>query len=102
MLERIEEFKKRIDADGKEFCEELFNRATIRLMAHKYAYYVHSQIFVTDDAYDIEEKSWYVMGRALEHLTEDETTPCIDFDATHPKANDGIKLANTLVYKKVI
>lgn len=100
MLERIEDFKKRINIDGKEFCEELYNYATVRLLAHKYAYYVHSEIFVDDGTYDIEEKSWWIMGRALGHLKEDETSPCIDFDSKHPKANDAIKYATTLTWRR--
>jgi hypothetical protein len=93
--ERIEEFKKRIEVEP-EFCLELFEYATVRLMCHKYAYYVKSIQFVEDIAYDGEEKGWFIMGRALGLLKEDETSPCVDFDPTHPKADEGIALANTL------
>jgi hypothetical protein len=93
--ERIEEFKKRIEIEP-EFCRELFDHATVRLLCHKYAYYVLNKHFIEDIGYDLEEKSWFVMGRALGLLKEDETSPCIDFDPNHPKANEGIALANTL------
>lgn len=95
----IEEFKVRIEKDGKDFCQELFERATVRLMAHKYAYYVCHNNFVSDYAYDFEEKSWYVMGRALGFLKEDETSPCVDYDPKHPYAEEGRKLAERLMRK---
>lgn len=95
--ERIAEFKERIKTDGSEFCHELFEWATIRLLAHKYAYYVANEPYIKDITYDGEEKSWYVMGRALGVLKEDETSPCIDFDLKHPLAQKGIKLAKELM-----
>lgn len=94
--ERIKEFEKRIEEDGREFCQSLFEYATVRLICHKYAYYVLHVHFVEDIAYDGEEKSWFIMGRALGALRDDETSPCVDFDPTHPKANEGIALANSL------
>lgn len=98
MVERIEDFKKLINED-KKYCEQLYHYATVRLMAHKYAYYVQSGNFISDDGYDCEEKSWYVMGRALGHLKEDEKSPCIDFDEKHPLAKEGIELAKKLKMK---
>lgn len=95
---RIEEFKKRIEED-RPFCLDLFEDATIRLLAHKYAYYVHSCQFVDDYAYDHEETSWYIIGRALGALYEDDTSPCIDFDYNHPLANEAIILYNKLTPK---
>lgn len=92
---RIEEFKKRSNVE-REFCYELFEYATIRLMCHKYAYYIHSCNFVEDMAYDFEEKGWYCMGRALGELTEEETSPCIDWDENHYYAAAGIALARSL------
>lgn len=93
---RIEEFQNRIESEGREFCEELYRYATIRLLAHKYAYYVMNGHFISDGAYDGEEKSWYVMGRALGLLKEDETSPCVDFDTKHPLASEAITYAQTL------
>ena len=94
--EQIDHFKKRI-GDEPEFCEHLYRYATIRLLAHKYAYYVKSNSYVEDITYDLEEKGWYVMGRALGHLKEDETSPCVDFDYDHPLAKEGIELAERLM-----
>lgn len=97
MQERIDEFKKRIEVDGKEFCEELYRDTEVRLLACKYAYYVKENPFLEDNAYDHTEKSWYVMGRALDILKEDETSPCIDWDEKHPRAAEAIELANKLM-----
>jgi len=91
---RIAYFKKRAETE-REFCEELFRDQTIRLMAHKYAYYVLNGHFVEDIPYDMEEKTWYIMGIALGLLKEDETSPCIDFDYNHPLANEGIARAKS-------
>lgn len=95
--QRIQAFAKRIVDDGREFCEELYHHATVRLLAHKYAYYIKNCHFIVDIAYDGEEKSWYIMGRALGLLKEDETSPCVDFNENHPLAKEGIALTNTLV-----
>ncbi len=97
--DKVNEFKLRCETE-KEFCEELYRDTTIRLLAHKYAYYILSGNFVDDIAYDMEEQSWCIMGRALGHLTEDDTSPCIDFDPNHPLADEGIKLAKTLKLRK--
>lgn len=94
--QQIEAFKQRVEVDGLEFCTELFEYATTRLMAHKYAYYVNASLFVDDYSYDMEERDWYVMGRALGLLKEDETSPCIDFDYSHLFAQAGIDLAGSL------
>lgn len=99
MNERVEEFKKRIEIE-KEFCEELYRHATVRLMACKYAYYICNNNFIDDIAYDLLEKSWYIMGLALGHLTEEDTSPCIDFDEKHPLAIEGKLLAEKLMRKK--
>lgn len=93
---RIAAFRERALWD-REFCEQLFREATIRLLAHKYAYYVLDNPFVEDRTYDLEERSWYVMGRALGHLTKEETSPCVGFDRSHPLAAEGIALAHTLI-----
>lgn len=95
--ENIEAFRERIEVDGKDFCLELFDWATVRLLACKYAYYVLAQEIIKDIAYDLDEKGWYVMGRALGLLKEDETSPCIDFDPKHPKADEAILLARRLL-----
>ena len=99
--QRIDEFKKRMETE-LDWCEELFRYATVRLLALKYAYYVESRSIVEDITYDGEEKGWYVMGRALGRLKEDETSPCIDFDRNHPYAEEAIALAKTLKEKKSI
>ncbi len=96
---RIEEFKERMKTE-LEFCHELFRYATVRLLASKYAYYECSNSYEDDVAYDLGEKSWYVMGRALNVLTEDETSPCVDWDSRHPLANEAIELANRLMRKR--
>lgn len=95
MNDKIEEFKLRIRVES-EYCEELYRHATIRLLAHKYAYYVLNGHYIEDIGYDGEEKSWYVMGRALGYLKEDETSPCIDFDEKHPLAKEAIEYSKTL------
>lgn len=88
----IKEFKARIIIEP-EFCLELFEYATIRLLSHKYAYYVIGKPYLNDDSYDSEEKGWYVMGRALGLLKEDETTPCIGFNENHKLASRAIQLS---------
>lgn len=92
---RIDAFKVRMETE-LEFCEELFRYATVRLLAAKYAYYELAKPFIEDLAYDGEEESWYVMGRALGHLKEDETSPCVDWNANHPLAQEGIELAKKI------
>jgi hypothetical protein len=94
--QRIEEFKARIAVEP-EWCEELFRYATIRLLAAKYAYYVLNDPYQSDIAYDLDEKGWYVMGRALGHLKEDDTSPCVDWNENHPLAAEAIALAKELV-----
>jgi hypothetical protein len=94
----IKEFQARIETDGRDFCEELFQYATIRLLAFKYGYYVLSEEIVKDATYDAEEKVWHIMGQALGHLKEDETSPCVDFDASHPLAAEGKALAEKLLH----
>lgn len=95
---RIAEFKKRMETE-LEFCEELFEDATIKLLACKYAYYECNNPYIKDYAYDLNEKSWYIMGRALGKLKEDETSPCIDWNSKHPLAEKAIILANKLMPK---
>lgn len=97
--ERIAAFKKRIEED-RAFCEELFRFATLKLLASKYAYYVETKPYQDDTAYDLEEKDWHIMGMALGLLTEHETSPCIDFDPTHPMANEAIARAKKLMHKR--
>ena len=96
---RIDDFKKRMETE-LEFCEALFQCMTIRLLAAKYAYYVKSSPFMEDMAYDFAEKCWYIMGRALGHLKEDEISQCIDFDDNHLFAPEAIKEANKLMRSK--
>jgi hypothetical protein len=93
-------FRDRIDVDGLEYCLYLYEYATIRLLAHKHAYYVMGQHYIDDAGYDIEEQSWYVMGRALGLLREDETSPCVGWDETHPLAPRALELAAALTFKK--
>lgn len=95
---RIAEFKKRIETE-QEFCEELYHDATVKLLAAKYAYYVHNEAYNSDLWYDLTEKDWYVMGRALGHLTEEDHSPCTDFDSKHPLSEEGIILAMRLMRK---
>lgn len=92
----VEEFKRRFETE-REFCEELFRDQTIRLIACKYAYYVESNPFLQDIGYDVAEKCWYIMGIALGHLKEDETSPCVGWDENHPQAKEGIELAQKLM-----
>lgn len=97
--EDIKDFKLRIETEP-EWCQQLFRESTIKLLAYKYAYYIHAEEIVKDITYDIMEDSWYVMGRALELIHEEETSPCIDFDPKHPLAEEGIKLANKFLKKE--
>jgi hypothetical protein len=91
--DRIKEFKKRIEDDGRDFCFSLYEDASIKLMAHKYLYYILSESIIRDETYDILEKIWYVMGRALDILKEDEISPCVDFDTNHVYAKQAEELA---------
>lgn len=95
-LQQIQDFKLRMETE-LDFCYELFNYATLRLMAAKYAYYELSNPYLDDLAYDILEKSWHIMGLALGLLTEDMSAPCIDWDKNHPMASEAIILANKLI-----
>lgn len=90
--QHIIEFKERIKIEP-DYCRQLFKEQTIRVMAAKYAYYKTDRQFLTDAAYDTAEKCWYIMGRALGVLNEDETSPCIDYDEKHEYANEGKELA---------
>jgi hypothetical protein len=94
--ERILEFQARFPKE-RDFCEELYQYSTIRLLALKYAYYVLNEEIVKDINYDLSEKDWFVMGRALGHLREDETSPCVDWNPDHPLSPLGIQLANKLL-----
>lgn len=94
--ERIDAFMMRV-VDERQFCEELFRDTTIRVLAAKYAYYVLCEPYIRDVAYDSLEQDWYIMGRALGQLKEDETSPCIDFDVSHPLAAEAIDLAHYLL-----
>lgn len=94
--DRIEAFKKRMETE-LEFCRELFDTATVRLLSHKYAYYVEDNPYIDDLTYDGEEKTWFVMGRALGLLKEDEISPCVGFDEKHPMAAKGAELAKKLM-----
>lgn len=96
VLTRIKDFEARAEQDP-QFCAELFEYATVRLLAFKYAYYVLSGQIVHDKTYDAEEQSWYVMGRALKQLEKDETSPCIDWNNKHPLAEQGKLLAEKLL-----
>lgn len=98
--EQIAEFTQRIADDGREFCEGLFHNATVNILAHKYAYYVLNGHFIDDYTYDMDERSWYIMGRALGLLQEDETSPCVDFNENHPLAKEGIALAKSLKLRR--
>lgn len=93
---RILAFQVRMQTE-LEFCHELFVHSTTRLMAAKYCYYIKSDEMIKDYAYDLCEKDWFVMGRALGLLKEDETSPCVDFNYDHPLAQAGIALANRLM-----
>lgn len=99
IVERIEYFKDRAEKD-KDFCEEQYKGLTLRCLAACYHYYELSTIILDDLSYDICEANWYCMGRALGHLKEDETKPCIGFDYNHPLADEAIKLAESLPPKR--
>lgn len=96
MSQDIADFALRIETEGRDWCLSLFEYATVRLMAHKYAYYILGGHYIDDAGYDVEERSWYVMGRALGLLEPDETSPCIGWDETHPMAPQAIAYSNTL------
>ena len=90
----IEQFKERVKTE-KAFCEELFKKQTIRVLAMKYEYYITLNTHFKDITFDLEEKDWYVMGRGLGVLKEDDHSPCVEFDFKHPLAQDAIKLAES-------
>lgn len=92
---RITDFKLRMEIE-LDYCHHLFHYSTVRLLALKYWYYVKSETIVDDIAYDLEEKSWYVMGRALDLVDKEDISPCVDFDESHPLAEEAIQYANTL------
>ncbi len=94
----IAEFQERMKTE-LVFCRVLFDYATIRLLASKYAYYECSNPYEKDMAYDLREKDWFIMGRALGLLAEDETSPCVDWNPDHPFAAEAIELANRLMPK---
>lgn len=96
---KIEAFQKRMETE-LDFCRELFINSTIYILAAKYAYYTTSKCFIDDMAYDISERSWYIMGRALGVLREDETSPCVGWDEYHPYAKEAVELANKLMRGK--
>lgn len=75
----------------------LFKYMTLRLMAAKYAYYILSEPYIKDYAYDDDERAWFALGRKLGLLKEDEISPCIDFDFKHPLAEDAKLLGTYLV-----
>ncbi len=93
---QIAEFEKRIEVDGLEFCAALFEDAEIKVMAAKYAYYILGTSHLSDDAYDLIEHSWYVMGRALGDIDADETSPCVGWDSGQRSATKGRDLAHKL------
>lgn len=97
--EQIKQFEKRIETDGLDFCTSLYEYAEIRLMAHKYAYYVANNPIVSDEVYDGEEGGWFIMGRALGDLDEDIVSPCIGWDSSHRSAKKGMELARQLMRK---
>lgn len=91
-------WKEKIKTDGREFCLELFNEATIRLLMAKYDYYECNGKYevMSDITYDKTEKSWYMMGIGLGLLKEDEISPCVDWDPNHPKATEAVEKFNKL------
>jgi len=99
MESRIVEFKERIKIEP-QFCRGLFNYATVRLLAAKCAYYVYDNPYISDLTYDLEEKNWFVMGRALNLISEHETSPCVDWDSKHPLARKAMKLAGKLMSRR--
>lgn len=95
IAEHVQDFKERAKNEPG-YCQELFRYATVRLMAHKYGYYVASDPLVSDATYDVEEKGWYCMGLALGLLKDDETSPCVGFDDTHAMAKAGQELYESM------
>lgn len=91
----IRDFRKRLETE-REFCLELFRETTIKVLAAKHAYYVLNNPYLDDLGYDLMEYNWYVMGRALELVEQDEHTPCVDFDESHPLAKEAIELSQRL------
>jgi hypothetical protein len=94
ILEDIKLFKVRIKNEPM-VCENLFKLASTRLLAAKYGYYVR-EAMIKDNTYDIEEENWHIMGRALGHLMEEDTSPCVGWNENHPYAKAGIELYNRL------
>jgi hypothetical protein len=65
-------------------------------MIAKYAYYVHNHGIMPDWAYDYLEKDWHDLGIKLGRLSENDTSPCVDFNWDHPLA----KQAEEEYYRK--
>lgn len=99
LAKQIEDFEKRIEIDGLDFCTKLYEDAEIKIMACKYAYYVVNSPYKSDTAYDLAEHLWFVMGRALGDLEMDETTPCVGWDSGQRSASKGRELAKKLMRK---
>ena len=98
----IAELKERVkDPSEWKYVYYMFRRQTVRVLAMKYCYYVLNKYWCHDDQYDAEEKTWYVMGRALGELKEEETSVCIDFDESHPMAKRAIFYAHAIKEKQV-
>ena len=88
----IADFKERIKEEP-DFCQELCEYAELKLMALKYCYYVLNIEIEKDYAYDLQEKQWYIMGRALGYLNEEDFSPCVGWNPEHPLAEEAIVLA---------
>lgn len=71
----------------------VFKFYTLRLMSFKYGYYIMCKVLEHDRVYDTHERTWFQLGRKLGILTEEQTSPCIDFDFAHPMARRAEKYA---------
>lgn len=98
--DQIKEFEERIYRDGLDFCSELYEEAEIMLMAAKYAYHVSNKPIVSNEKYDLMEQAWYVMGRALGDLDEDENSPCVGWDSGQRSARAARDLAHRMIEAK--
>jgi len=90
--EAIKAFSLRVKNEA-EFCNQLFEEQTVRVLAMKYRYYVTNDPVHKDAAFDLCEWCWYVMGVALKKISREDTSPCIGFDHSHPDAAKAVELA---------
>jgi NAD-dependent DNA ligase len=64
---------------------ENFEKLTIELLKHKYAYYILCSPIISDYEFDMLERDWMNLGRKL-GVDMDNYPHWVDFDEEHPLA----------------